>query len=286
MAVYEHSYRQYAGPLTATWSRFLIIPRDAFGDVFRSKLFTAFFASCFAAPLVFAILIYLHHNLTALAMFEIDASQLVPIDRYFFYNFVVTQGVFAFFLNVFVGPSLVSRDLANNALPLYLCRPFSRVEYVLGKMSVVLILLSAITWVPGLLLFALQSYLDGAGWFVRNLLIVYAILLGSWAWIFVLALLSQAVSAWVKWNMAAKAALIGLFFVPAAMGEAINHLFDTEWGGIISLRAVISTLWATLFVEPDSIEVPIWGACASLLVICAACLFLLMRKIQAYEVIR
>jgi ABC-2 type transport system permease protein len=286
MAVFEHTYRKYAGPLTAPWSRFLIIPRDAFGDVFGSKLFTAFFVSCFAAPLVFAILIYLHHNLTALAMFDLDASQLVPIDMYFFHNFVVIQGTFAFFLNVFVGPSLVSRDLANNALPLYLCRPFSRVEYVLGKMSVVLILLSAITWVPGLLLFALQSYLEGAGWFARNLLIFYAILLGSWVWILVLALLSQAVSAWVKWKMAAKAALLGLFFVPAAMGQAINNLFDTEWGGIISLRAVISTVWATLFVDPESIEVPVWGAFASLLVVCAICLFLLMRKIQAYEVIR
>ena len=60
-----------------------------------------------------------------------------------------------------VGPPLVSRDLRNNALPLYLCRPFSRTEYVMGKMSVMLILLSAITWVPQLLLFLFQSYLRG-----------------------------------------------------------------------------------------------------------------------------
>src|SRR5258707_13066390 len=51
------------------------------------------------------------------------------------------------------GPPLVSRDLRNNALPLYLCRPFTRTEDVLGKMSVLLILLSAITWIPQLLLF-------------------------------------------------------------------------------------------------------------------------------------
>ena len=40
----------------------------------------------------------------------------------------------------FIGPGQVSPDLANNALPLYLARPFSRVEYVLGKMSVLLVL--------------------------------------------------------------------------------------------------------------------------------------------------
>ena len=31
------------GQLTPEWSRFLMIPRHAFRDVFKSKLFTAFF---------------------------------------------------------------------------------------------------------------------------------------------------------------------------------------------------------------------------------------------------
>ena len=57
------------------------------------------------------------------------------------------------FLTAFVGPGLVSPDLANSALPLYFCRPFSRAEYVLGKCAVSVQLLSLITWVPGLILF-------------------------------------------------------------------------------------------------------------------------------------
>ena len=68
-----------------------------------------------------------------------------------------------------IGPPLVARDLRNNALPLYLCRPFSRTEYVMGKMSVILILLSMITWMPQLLLFLFQSYLQGFAWFKANL---------------------------------------------------------------------------------------------------------------------
>ena len=63
----------------------------------------------------------------------------------------------ALFLAAFIGPGQISPDLANNALSLYLARPFSRVEYVLGKMSVLLILMSVMTWVPGLLLFGLQG---------------------------------------------------------------------------------------------------------------------------------
>src|SRR6267142_2959607 len=164
MAVYEHTYKQYAGPLTPEWSRFLIIPRHAFRDVFKSKLFTAFFVICFVPLLVEAILIYLHHNTEALGIFKAQARQLIPIDAPFFESFVHLQGGFAFLLTVLVGPPLVARDLNNNGLPLYLCRPFSRAEYVFGKMCVVLILLSAITWVPGLLLFFFQAYLEGFSW--------------------------------------------------------------------------------------------------------------------------
>ena len=151
MAVYEQTYKRYAGPLTPERSRFLIIPRHAYRAVFASKLFTAFFVLCFVPLLVEAILIYLHHNINAIALMRINVKELVPIDAFFFETFVNVQGGFAFFVALLVGPPLVSRDLRNNALPLYLCRPFSRTEYVLGKMSVILILLSAMTWVPQLL---------------------------------------------------------------------------------------------------------------------------------------
>ena len=120
MAVYEHNYKQYLGKLTPEWSRFLVIPRHAFRDVFKSKLFTAFFVICFIPLLVEAILIYLHHNVNALAILQVNVRELVPIDATFFQTFVNLQGSFAFFVALLVGPPLVARDLRNNALPLYL----------------------------------------------------------------------------------------------------------------------------------------------------------------------
>ena len=47
MAVYEHTYKEYAGELTPEWSRFLIIPRHAYKDVFRFQDFH-WLSSCFA----------------------------------------------------------------------------------------------------------------------------------------------------------------------------------------------------------------------------------------------
>src|SRR5712692_2598948 len=247
MAVLERSYKQYQGALSPEWSRFLIIPRHAFRDVFRSKLFTAFFALSFVWPLICAILIYLHHNAEALAIMRLSVIDVLPINGFFFQTFVEVQGTIGFFLAMLVGPQQVSRDLSNNALPLYLCRPFSRSEYVVGKMSIVIILLSTITWAPGLILFLLQSYLEGWSWFADNIWIASAIFLGSLVWILLLALMSQAISAWVKWRLAARAALLGVFFIPSIFAEVINGIFQTRWGHIFDLRALIGNVWSGLF---------------------------------------
>ncbi|MFZ0061564.1 MAG: hypothetical protein WAL47_05960 [Pyrinomonadaceae bacterium] len=303
MAVYDHSYKNYAGTLTPEWNRFLIIPRHAFRDVFKSKLFTAFFAICFIPLLVEAILIYLHHNVNALAIMRVNVRELIPIDASFFQTFVNLQGGFAFFVTLLVGPPLVSRDLRNNALPLYLCRPFSRTEYVAGKMSVVLILLSAMTWVPQLLLFLFQSYLEGGRWFIDNLWLASAIFIASFVWILLLALLSQAISALVKWRVIASGALLGLFFIPSVFGEVVNVIFRTRWGSLISLGALTKNISAGLFgtfdrtssfvtsVDGDVIsrvvltEPPLWTSWAVLFFVCAICLAILSAKVKAYEVV-
>jgi ABC-2 type transport system permease protein len=306
MAVYEHTYKRYQGPLTPDWNRFLVIPRHAFRDVFKSKLFTAFFAICFIPLLVEAVLIYLHHNVNALALLKVNVRELIPIDASFFETFVELQGGFAFFVTLLVGPPLVAKDLRNNALPLYLCRPFSRAEYVLGKMSVLLILLSFITLVPQLLLFVFQSYLEGWTWFINNLWIANAILIGSFVWILLLALISQAISAVVKWRVVASATLLGVFFIPSVFGAVINEIFLTRWGNLISIGMLMKNVTAGLFgtfvrsvterrirdfdggVFREVIvnEPPLWASWAALFVLCAICLAILSRKVKAYEVVR
>ena len=72
------------------------------------------------------------------------------------------------------------------------------------------------TWVPGLLLFAFQSYLEGFGWFRYNLWLASAIFLSCVLWIVLLTMMSLALSAWIKWRMAASGALFASFIIPAS----------------------------------------------------------------------
>jgi ABC-2 type transport system permease protein len=306
MALFENSYRQYEGRLTPEWARFLVLPRYALRDVFGSKFFTAAFCLCFIYPLVAAILVYLHHNTHVITLLQINVRELLPINASFFQYFVEVQGWLAFILTVLVGPVLVSRDLTNNALPLYLCRPFSRAEYVLGKMTVLVVLLSLVTWAPGLLLFLLQAYLEGAGWIVSNSWMAGAIFAASMVWIVLLSLLALAISAWVRWRVVAGGALLGVFFLPSAFGELVNGIFLTRMGSLFSPAAVMRNIWRGLFGHftrevgrfnledawgtrvADVVlrEPPLWACWLAFALLCLACLWLLSRKVRAYEVIK
>jgi ABC-2 type transport system permease protein len=285
MAVYEHNYKPYTGTLTPHWARFLVLPRYAYESVFKSKFAVGFFALSYVCPLIYTILIYLHHNVTALAALGVDSADLVKINGEFFGILIGIQVSLAFILTVVIGPVLISRDLANNALPLYLCRPFSRWEYLLGKASVLLLLQSAITWIPGLLLFIFQAYLEGGGWLADNLWIARAIIVSSWAWIVTLTLLVLALSAWIKWRVAASAALFAVFIIPLPLGGAIIEAFKTWRGFLFSVAAALDVVVKTLFrVESEFKLSPAecWG---TLIVTALICLWMLSRKLRAYEVV-
>ncbi len=296
MAVFKHAYKGYEGALTPTWSRFLVLPRYAFEEMRRKRFYSMFFLVSLMAPIVFALIIYVEHNLSALKMLQV--RDLIEINARFFLNFLGWQSMMAFFLAAFVGPGQISPDLANNALSLYLARPFSRTEYVLGKLSVLLILMSVMTWIPGLLLFILQASLEGNGWLGNNLRIAVAIFFGAWIWILLLSLLALALSAWVKWKPMAGGLLFGVFFVAAGFGGAINGIMRTQWGNLLNLSHLIGAVWASLFEQPmhrgtgavffrvHGEETPIWCCWAALIAICAVCLYLLSRKIRGAEVVR
>jgi ABC-2 type transport system permease protein len=300
MAVYKKTYRPYEGELTASWSRLFVIPRYAFDDLRRSRSLSLFFTATFIYPLICALIIYVQHNASALKLLNVEsASRLISINVTFFMSLVGWQGMLALFMAAFAGPSQVSPDLANNGLSLYLARPFSRVEYVLGKMSVLLILMSLMTWIPGLLLFGLQGYLEGWSWMADNARLASGIFFGSWIWILLLSLMALALSAWVKWKPAAGGLMFALFFVAAGFGATINAVQRTHWGHLMSINYLVGSVWVQLFEGankttsgavffrvPNGEELPLWACWGALVAICLVCLYMLARKIRGAEVVR
>jgi ABC-2 type transport system permease protein len=300
MAVYKKTYRPYEGALTPPWSRLLVIPRYAFDDLRQSRFLSIFFLATFIYPLVCALLIYLEHNASALRVLGAEQlSRFITINVTFFLSLLGWQSMLALFLAAFVGPGRVSPDLANGGLPLYLARPFSRLEYVAGKMLILVTLLSLMTWIPGLLLFGLQGYLEGWTWVTANARIGVAFFAASWIWILILSLLALALSAWVKWKPAAGALMFGVFFVASAFGGTIDLVQRTRWGHLMQIGSLVGTVWVSLFegahptttgavffrITPGE-EVPVWSCCLVLLGLAGMCLYMLARKIRGAEVVR
>jgi hypothetical protein len=138
---------------------------------------------------------------------------------------------------------------------------------------------------------------------------VSAIFVSSASWIILLSLIALAISAIVKWRVVASGAMLGLFFVPSAFGEIINELFFTRLGHLISLWATMNSIWRGLFglferqtgavrgrvtspiydnqyVDIVMLEPPLWASWLLIAAVCAICIWMLSRKVRAYEVIK
>lgn len=288
MAVHKRTYRGYSGALTPQWSRFLILTRYAYRGLFRSRILIGMFILGLFPFLFFAAGLYLNHNASAISALHIRVKNnaLIEVNQTLFMSFMGIQFSLAFLMTAFIGPGLISPDLANNGLPLYLCRPFSRAEYVLGKFTVLAILLSYLTWIPTLTLFGIQSSLGGAAWMWDNLWMARAIFVGSWILILVLAFLALALSAWVKWKPVAGALVLGVMFLGAGLGAAINAVLRISAGSLLDVGRLITTVWMDLFRQEPNLGISPAQAWLALIAICAVCVFLLSRKVKAFEVIK
>ena len=294
MAVHRRTYRPYSGPLTAPRARFLVMARYAALDLLESRLVLLFLVLCYIPFLVECGLVFVANNATARALLGLQGASVLAVDAAFFLGCVRIQAFLAFVLAASVGPGLVAPDLANGALPLYLSRPLSRTEYVAGKLTVLLALLSLVTWMPNIALYLLQGSLAD-GWLGQNLRIGRAILLGSVLWIAVIGLMSLALSALVRRRLVASLLMCALFFVGVPFGEIWRNVMGNMWGRLANLTHLIGIVWYDLFgVAPVLMtrrgrviaELPHEAALGALLAVCAVSLFLLERRIRAREIVR
>lgn len=283
MAVHKRTYRGYTGRLTPRASRFLVIQRYALKYVFRSRIMASAYAACFFFPLLCVCLLYLNQNASVLALIG-QQPGFVKVDGGFFLRFLQTQCTLGALLTAFIGPTLISPDLVNGALPLYLSRPLSRTEYLLGKASVLIALVGCITFVPACLLFVIQSSLAGWAWAWNNLFIATGIFFSSAMTIAVFALLALAMSAWVRWKIAAGALVLAAFAAGAGFGAVINKTMRTTAGFYIDLPYLLGRITETLFHRQSPEGVSPLSAWLALLIFCALMLALLNRKLRVCEV--
>lgn len=290
MSVYKHEYRAYSGRVTPLWTRVVVLARYGFAEVWSSKITVGLFTLSMLPVIVFLIGIYLANNPVARLIIMRGNPQVLTIDAAYFLKVLESQSWLALMLSAWIAPRLVTFDLADNALPILLSHPISRVGYVLGKFIALFASLSLVTWIPCLLLFAYQGYSSSQPWAVANIPLAGGIMAGAVIWITLLSILGLALSSWVKWRVVATGLIFAAIFVPAGVGGIVSAILRTKWGFLLNLPVIMSELWQRLLGAPEvrwpDQYIPNAAIAGVLILICVVSVTMLNARIRAREVVR
>lgn len=292
MSVYKRSYRAYDGALSSPLARFGVLMRYAFTDVWSSRITNLLFALCLIPTLISVGTIYVMNN-DAVRMLLSDgrSTSAIAIDQRYFFVVLQVQCWCSLLLTAWVGPKLLSGELSNNALPIILSHPISRIEYIAAKFAVLACLLLAVTMLPGLLLFFLQSHMSALPWAGAHSQIAIAIILGCSLWVLLLSMLALAVASWVKWRVVATGMVFATLLVPAGTGAVFNRVMRTDWGDLVNVPLMMNSLWRRLLAVPTPEyymrhELPPLAIISALSLMILACAATLNARIRAREVVR
>jgi ABC-type transport system involved in multi-copper enzyme maturation permease subunit len=285
MAIYKRGYTPYRGPLTGRGTRFMVLPRNAWRRLYEQRLVLLLTMLAFVWPLLCAAFIYLTNHATLLQGLDPEFRQFIQVDGRFFRIFMYVQAGFAVFLAALAGPGLIAPDLANNALPLYFSRPLSRWNYALARLLVLVGMLSIVTWIPSVVLFALQAGLAGGWWLRTNWTLGAGMIAGFLLWLLVLSLVAMASSAYVKWRIVAGAVSLAFFFILSGVAEMIDSVFRVTWGHIIDPAWSVNQVWCALL----GVDAPAGPGAGASLVGLATLIVLLAwvieRKLRPVEIV-
>lgn len=279
MPIYEQSYRRYQARQPLKEIRFWPIAREALTRLLAKRAFLVLLLASWVP-----FLIRVGQVVVATQFPQIRV--MLPVDGRLFGEFLNQQVWLALLLSVFGGAGLVANDLRTGAILVYLSRPLTRRDYILGKLTVLLALNLSVTLVPGLLLYVAALALAPATFAAWNLLwIPPAIVAQSLLVSLGAGLLALAVS-----SVSRSARVAGLTFVLlwvglGVLGPLLGEVLNAPLAALVSLEEDMRLVGSALF-GVDAGEVVHWSwAALTLAAVAAACLWVLRSRVRAVEVV-
>src|SRR5262249_9300596 len=200
-----------------------------------------------------------------------------PVDGRLFGEFLNLQIFFALLLSVFGGSGLVANDLRTGAILVYLSRPLTRRDYVLGKLGVLLALNLAVTLGPGLLLYLVALGLAPEQFAKVELAwIAPAIVLQSLVIALVVGLFALAISALSRSALTAGLAFVILFSGLEIVRGVLTRFADRPEAQVLSVWRNLAAVGNALFgVAARGPALPVAWPALVLVATAVACLFVL-----------
>lgn len=234
--------------------------------------------------LVHAVLIYLSNQLPEGLPFQIDTAFF---HRFFFsFRFVFLSGFLTALVTIFGGSGLIATDLKNNALSLYLSKPISWLDYLIGKFAVVGILLACMLLIPGLLLFLEHALLTDTDFFQENYWLPFSMVAYSAIIITSTSLLMLLFSSLTSNPRYATIGFCAVWFGSSAVFGVLREITRSGEVALVSMWANYDRLGTALFGLPYNYAVHWFWALLILVVLAALCVLVLRHRIRAVEIVK
>lgn len=280
MPIYDQGYRRYEARAPLHQIRFWPITREALRLVLLKRAFLGLLAVSFLPFIVRVIQVYIVTRFP-------EAGRVLPVDGRLFGEFLNQQIGFTILLSIFGASGLIANDLRTGAILVYLSRPLTRRDYVLGKLCVPLALNLAVTLVPGLALYGVALGLAPDQFLKWELAwIPPAIVAHAFVISLSVSLLVLAVSALSRSARVAGLGFFGLIFGLEMVRVILQHGFGRSEAMLVSFQADLQSLGVSLFGLTSRELTMHWAAPAVLLVAVALlCLWVLRARVRAVEIV-
>jgi ABC-2 type transport system permease protein len=280
MPIYDQGYRRYVARSPLHRARFWPITREALSLILAKRAFV-FLLLASLAPFAFRVVqIYIVTRYP-------EIGRLLPVDGRLFGEFLNGQILLMVLISVFGASGLIANDLRTGAILVYLSRPLTRRDYVLGKLGVPMAICLAVTLLPGVLLYVAAIGLAPDGYLRWDLAwLLPAIVAHALCASLVVSLLTLAVSALSRSARVAGIATAGLLLGLETMRGVLQFAFGRREAVLLSLWADLKALGVALFgVVEYQIEVFWAWPLAVLVAVSAACLLILRARVRAVEIV-
>ncbi len=278
MPIHDQSYRRYGGQRGDPRRVWMVIARAGIVSVVRKR---AFLGLLFLAWLPFIVRVVQAYFSTTFAQVEALA---INADTY--RTFLDQQGTFVFFVTVWIGSGLIANDRRANALQIYLSRPLTRAEYILGKAAILFVFLVMVTWLPAILLLLLQGAFAGSFTFLRsNVHLIPAITLFSLVEILVATLSMLALSSMSASSRFVAVMYAGIVLFTDAMFAAVRGILGSTGLSWISVPASLEQVGDAIFRTRLRYDTPVAVSLVVLAAVVAVSISVLDRKVRGVEVV-
>lgn len=279
MPIHDQSYRHWEGTFKPHTFRWWVITREGLKIILRHKMFLLFImAPPTISFLVFGTIIY---GVNAYGkLFNLDI-----INPSFFYRFFMQQTFFIAVICIFGGSGLIANDLKNNALQLYLSKPLTRLDYLAGKLAIVMALMGMVTIAPGIILFIENALLsEGLTYFKENLWLLGAIILFSFIIMLTTGFLVLALSSITKNNRYAAISFAVILIGTPIFSGILTEALGIKSGAFISYWSNLDILGRELFGMPSRHHW-YWPTLIVLIII-GLCAWIMNRRVKGVEIIK